>query len=139
MPSRPIQLPFRVGSSPGLNIRGLIAVREIRKGSLIEKCPVILIRRGEESAIQRTALRRYYCEWDERYYCIVLGYGSLLNHSFAPNARYRHDDVRQLFVITAIRRIRPGEEITINYNYHPDSSAPLKPYYLDYDRHRPRG
>jgi len=44
---------------------------------------------------------------------LALGYRSLYNHSFRPNARY--DDVGPLTKdFTALRDIQPGEEITVN-------------------------
>ena len=53
---------------------------------------------------------------------LALGYGSLYNHSFRPNARY--DDVGpQTKEFTAMRDIAPGEEITVNYNGEPTSRA----------------
>src|SRR3954470_16563729 len=125
-----IQLGFSVAISPTLKIRGIVATREIRKGDVIEKCPIILINRKEENALKRTELRSYYCEWDSEYHCIALGYGSLINHSYAPNARYRRDYRNRYLVIQAIRVIRKREEITMNYNYHPDSQAPLEPHFL---------
>ena len=50
--------------------------------------------------------------------CLALGFGSLYNHSYRPNARY--DDVGpQAKSFTALRDIAPGEEITVNYNGEP--------------------
>ena len=53
---------------------------------------------------------------------LALGYGSLYNHSYKPNARY--DDVGpQTKEFTALRDIQPGEEITVNYNAEPKSRS----------------
>ena len=53
---------------------------------------------------------------------LALGYGSLYNHSYRPNARY--DDIGQLTkIFTALRDIPPGEEITVNYNGDPSDRA----------------
>ena len=55
---------------------------------------------------------------------LALGYGSLYNHSYRPNARY--DDVGQRTkLFTALRAIEPGEEITINYNGDPEDGSPV--------------
>jgi SET domain-containing protein len=134
MPAGPMQLSFFVGISPTLNIRGILAARQIKKGVLIEKCPIVLIGKREEPLLKRTVLRNYYYEWDSEHHCFALGYGSLLNHSYTPNARYVRDYETRHLIIRAHRHIKKGEEITINYNCHPDSTDPLEPHLLDFDR-----
>ena len=53
---------------------------------------------------------------------VALGYGSLYNHSYTPNAHYVDvDQCRKRFV--ALRDIEAGEEITINYNAVPDDRS----------------
>jgi SET domain-containing protein len=54
----------------------------------------------------------------------ALGYGSLYNHSYHPNARY-DDRGEQTMVFTAIQDIAPGDEITVNYNAEPLDQSPL--------------
>lgn len=69
-------------------------------------------------------LGKYVFVWDEEHIAIALGYGSLYNHSYAPNARYVDDDpcVKRYF---ALRDIMAGEEITINYNAEPKDGTPV--------------
>ena len=55
---------------------------------------------------------------------VALGYGSLYNHSYQPNARY-DDESGQTKVFTAIRDIAPGEEIMVNYNGEPEDETPV--------------
>jgi SET domain-containing protein len=55
---------------------------------------------------------------------VALGYGSLYNHSYTPNARY-DDESPQIKIFTAIREIAAGEEITINYNGEPSDESPV--------------
>ena len=50
---------------------------------------------------------------------LALGYGSLYNHSYRPNARYEDVGPRTKSFL-AIRDIG-GEEITVNYNGKPRS------------------
>ena len=52
-----------------------------------------------------------------------LGFGSLYNHSYEPNARYEDCRADQVFV--AIRDIADGEEITVNYNGEPGDRSPV--------------
>ncbi len=55
---------------------------------------------------------------------MALGYGSLYNHSYQPNARY-DDESGQTKVFSAIRDIAPGEEIVVNYNGEPEDETPV--------------
>jgi SET domain-containing protein len=99
--------------------RGVFARRNIRKGTVIERAPVILVRTKEvfdNSA--EPMLASYVFEWGKDTVAVVLGYGSLYNHSYQPNAEY-YDSGRLTQVFTALRDIRKGEEITVNYNGWP--------------------
>ena len=105
--------------------RGVCARRLIRSGEVIERVPVLVLPVGE--ILQGDGPQRLtgYCfEWGRGTVAVALGYGSLYNHSFQPNARY--DDERgQTKVFTAIQDIAPGEEITVNYNGEPENESPV--------------
>lgn len=75
-----IDLPFKIGISPTLKIRGNIATCDIKKNTIIEKCPVVLIEIKFENFLEATRLSSYYFIWDDKYHCIVLGYGGIFNH-----------------------------------------------------------
>jgi SET domain-containing protein len=109
--------------------RGVVAERAFAAGETIERPPVIALSAHETALIRETRLAHYYFEWgaDCQQAAIALGYGSLYNHSYSPNARYAfHEDVDHLEII-AQRAIESGEEITINYNnIGPDAAKPLK-------------
>ncbi|MCA8999225.1 MAG: SET domain-containing protein-lysine N-methyltransferase [Planctomycetaceae bacterium] len=95
--------------------RAVFARCPIKKGTILEKVPCIIVRWED---IEDSELAHYVYTWTEKTVAVALGYGSLYNHSFNPNARY--DDLRrQAKVYTAIRDIAAGEEITINYNGDP--------------------
>ncbi len=55
---------------------------------------------------------------------LALGYGSLYNHSYEPNARYEASR-RRTKIFVALRKIATGEEITINYNGEPGDRSPV--------------
>lgn len=55
----------------------------------------------------------YVFGWGEGATALALGYGSLYNHSYDPNATTVETDDE--LVITAVRDIAAGEEIFINY------------------------
>lgn len=106
---------IELGISPKLKIRGILASANILKGEIIEKCPLILIDINEEEHLENTKLREYYFIFNKKYHCIVLGYGSLYNHSFTPNAEIYRDFKNKLIVFKAVKNIRKGEEITYKY------------------------
>lgn len=100
--------------------RGVFARQPIRAGAVIERVPVLVIPYGEDE--WDSGLAPYYFAWGRGTVALALGYGSLYNHSYRPNARY--DDIGQLTkVFTALRDIPPGEEITVNYNGDPSDRA----------------
>ena len=99
--------------------RGVFARRPIRKGEEIERVPVLVMPAKEvRNGLDWTTLGTYCFHWERGKVAVALGYGSLYNHSYRPNARY--DDVGpQTKEFTALRDIQPGEEITVNYNGEP--------------------
>jgi SET domain-containing protein len=109
--------------------RGVVAQRQFRAGETIERPPVIVIPAEEAPLIRDTRLGHYYFEWgdDCQQAAIALGYGSLYNHSYAPNARYEFREDEDCLEFLALRDIEPGEEITINYNnLGPSAAKPLR-------------
>ena len=102
--------------------RGVFAARRFEAGDVVEDCPVLLVPAG---AIVALGLDGYCFEWTDEHCAVALGYGSLYNHSWDPNARYDHDHDRDLVSYTALRRIEPGEEVTINYSGDPEGRADL--------------
>lgn len=119
-----------VGDSalPGAG-RGVFAKESIPEGSLIEQCPVVaLTDPRDRDRLRKTGLVNYYFLWGDARdrAAICLGWGSVYNHSFEPNARYEKvmEDRRMDFY--ALRDIRAGEEILVNYNGSPDNLTPLR-------------
>jgi SET domain-containing protein len=130
-----MDLPFDIGISPTLGIRGIIASRDIRAGEVIERCPVILVEMNQEKSLFETVMKKYYFEWTKKYHAVALGYGSLVNHSYTPNARYDGNYRSMQLVFKAINPIKKGEEITINYNWEPDSQDPVDDFLVDFNAH----
>jgi uncharacterized protein len=101
--------------------RGVFARKAIRKGTIIERAPMILLPIGEVfSHAPKTKLADYVFGWGDDTVAVALGYGSLYNHSYQPNASY-HSAGPQAQIFRAIRDIEAGEEITVNYNGAPSS------------------
>lgn len=104
--------------------RGVVATTTIETGELIECCPVILFHL-EKEILSLSGLGYFYYEWDDDFEAIVLGYGSLYNHSFEPNTQFVRDYIRHIMNFIAVKPIAAGEEITINYNYYPGDYTPM--------------
>lgn len=106
--------------------RGVFAKKKIKKGEVIEICPVIPIPLKEERWLKKTFIDNYYFEWGSRNQpAIVLGYGSLYNHSYNPNAEHDERVKKKEMVFKALKDIKKGEEITHNYNGEPDNTEKL--------------
>lgn len=104
---------------------GVFARRAIEPGETIERVPVLVVPTGHIGKDPDANRLAGYCfEWGQRSLGLALGYGSLYNHSYDPNARYEDAGGRtKLFV--ALRPIASGEEITVNYNGEPADRSPV--------------
>jgi uncharacterized protein len=119
-PSRHIEVKWTAKKG-----RGVFARERIEKGTIIEKVPIVAIPLQEVFGAARTAkLSQYVFNLDSDSVAIALGYGSLYNHSYEPNADYFFPG-RFVQVFRALRTIAPGEEITINYNGKFRDRSPL--------------
>lgn len=107
-----------VGTGP--RGRGVFARRAIPAGAVIERCPVILLPRGE---IGSGVLSHYVFLWGGEHggqYALPTGHGLLFNHDPAHNADFRCDETRGCVEFFAIAAIAAGTEVTIDYDYRPD-------------------
>lgn len=130
-----LTLPYEIGISPTLHIRGMIAAKDIKKGAILEKCPIIRIPKKEMPHLLQTVLQNYYFDWTREHHVIVLGYGSLINHSYTPNAAYKWDYKNKHLIMYAISSIRAGEEVMINYNGVPGDMSPLEEGLTNFNKH----
>ena len=121
-----MQLEVRDTKSKG---RGVFACGNFKRDDLVECVPVIVIPDEQWDSIEPTALEPYVFNFGPQgeHAAIALGYGSLYNHSHSPNALYTKSWEELLIRFVALRDIKDGEEITINYN----GSADRKP--VDFD------
>src|SRR5687768_7122311 len=95
---------------------GVFAARRIRKGEVIERCPVLPLTRAEERKVQSMSLVDYTFEWGSSS-AIVLGFGSLYNHSARPNAWFRPLRKRRQMEFIALRDIKKDEQIFTDYEW----------------------
>ena len=69
--------------------RGVFATAFIAAGTEFERVPVLVMPADE--AMEGAAgevLQHYVFEWGRGTVALALGFGSLYNHSYSPNARY---------------------------------------------------
>lgn len=110
--------------------RGVFARVLIPEGTVFERVPLLVIPAAEVlEGEDNRVLQDYVFEY-KKDVALALGYGSLYNHSYNPNARY-DDAGRQIKEFRALRDIHPGEEITINYNGAEDIMDPVEFHVVD--------
>jgi SET domain-containing protein len=99
--------------------RGVFAARSFRAGEVIEVCPVIALSSDDAARLDATGLYDYYFGWgaDNKGGAIALGFGSLYNHSYVPNAVYHKSEADSTISIVALKSIAPDDEIFIKYNF----------------------
>ncbi len=105
--------------------RGVFATKKFIAAEVIEECPIIFIDESDEINIQKTILGKYIYEWNKNDGAIILGYGSIYNHSYTPNAEYIRDFKNNKLIYKAIKNISIDEEITVNYNGETKNNNPV--------------
>lgn len=105
--------------------RGVFARQPIPRGALIERVPLLLVPIPMiVNGLDNPDLMRFFFMYDDKHLAVCLGYGSLYNHSYTPNARYDQGP-GACMRFTAIRDIAADEEICINYNGSPEDRSPM--------------
>lgn len=106
--------------------RGVFALQNFNVGDIVERCHVIILTPTERKHCEKTVLNHYLYPWrSTRSAAIVLGHGFIYNHSYYPNADWKQDFRSKMMVYRAIKPIKKGEEITVNYNGEPDDTTPI--------------
>jgi SET domain-containing protein len=119
-----IEIKISALSSGEFN-RGVFATRDVSKGELIHEAPVVPFPNEEYELIEKTTLSDYVFSYGANHSAILLGYGSLFNHSYTPNAAYELNFETHIVTFYAYTDIKAGEEILINYNGDVDCDDPL--------------
>jgi uncharacterized protein len=131
--ARPKGRRLDITCPPGLELRsvrgkgrGVFAPRRFRKGEVLERSPVLAMTERQWRHVAKTLLDHYVYEWDGKGGCaMVLGLGSLYNHSYEPNVANLIDRRNGSMDWVALRTIAKGEEITVNYNDEDDPLSDL--------------
>jgi len=126
VPHDPNSKSVRMGVVEGHG-RGMFAARKFMKGELIERAPVIAIDAKKWPSAAKTILSDYAFDWGENdeHAAISLGYISIYNHSYSPNAQLEQMEDELMMDIIAIKDIEAGEQIMVNYNGEPTNQDPL--------------
>jgi len=101
--------------------RGMFALPRFEEGALVEECPVVLLEapfRALPEPLKTLVFNWGFLTDGPAMHALALGHGSLYNHENPSNLRYVADAQAELLRLFAVRRIEPGEELTINYNAH---------------------
>jgi uncharacterized protein len=94
---------------PGLD-RGVFADRPLRKGDIVERCPLVI---GKDAGAP--IIEDYKFMYPGKKTAVALGYGSLYNHSDDPNADWEIRPSLRQIVVRANRAIPKDTEIFIDY------------------------
>lgn len=106
--------------------RCVIATKDFKVGEIIESCPVITFTPKERGHLEKTLMAYYIYPWKStRGASLVFGYGSLINHSFDPNSDWKQNFKTWSMVYRAIKPIKKGDEITVNYNGEPEDTTEI--------------
>jgi uncharacterized protein len=97
---------------------GVFTSEKIRKNTILEIAPVIVLSLKDKKHLDKTLLHDYLFMWgrEEKECCMALGWVPLYNHSYASNCEYLMNFETNEIAIQTVRLIHPNEELTINYN-----------------------
>jgi len=109
---------------------GIFATKAIPADATLEECPYLRINADECAG----SLDDYVFnlepseeDGDSEVYSLVLGWGSLFNHSYKHNTEYWHDTDRDLIVFHTIKKVSAGKQLFVNYGKDWWESRNLKP------------
>lgn len=127
------QAPYQVQVKKSIvaSGNGVFALKSFKKNEVIEICPAIFLPMNEFNHLRKTKMFYYFFEYTNKEFAVVLGYGSLYNHSYKPNAQYRFNFKKRIMTVKAIKKIKAGEEIFFNYNYWSNDQTPLDEWYQE--------
>jgi SET domain-containing protein len=108
--------------------RGVFAKCDIKKNEIIEKCPFIDIPEHDMANLGESILVTYFYYFgkNKQKLIIALGFGSIYNHTYKPNAIYKIKYKEGTIDFIALHEIKKDVEITVNYSYaNPKATSPL--------------
>ena len=109
---------------------GIFTTKAIPADTTLEECPYLRINADEcASTLDDYVFNLEPTEedGDSEVYSLVLGWGSLFNHSYKHNTEYWHDTDRDLIVFHTIKKVTAGMQLFVNYGKDWRQSRDLKP------------
>lgn len=91
----------------------VLANRDFKRNQYITTSPVSLLEIGDIK--EASKFNDYPMYWNGKVDCIAFGEINLLNHSDNPSIYLKRDYKKKLIKAYALRPIKTGEELTINY------------------------
>lgn len=98
--------------------RGVFCNRSFLKDEIIEECPLLIIPADDYDRLAATKLVDYFFSFnkEENTLALALGFGSMYNHAYLPNACYSIDTETKTITFYALDAIGRNEEVCINYS-----------------------
>jgi uncharacterized protein len=106
---------------------GVYTNKAIKKGTVLEVAPVIVMPLKDRKHLDKTLLHDYIFLWgpNEERCAMALGWIPLYNHSYTSNCEYEMNFATNEMMIHSVKSIKAGDEITINYNGSSNDTAKL--------------
>ena len=111
--------------------RGVYARRSIKKDEIIEKCPVIEVPEHDMANLKESILVTYFFYFgkQKQRLAVALGFGSIYNHSYKPNAKYKIKHTEKSMDFIALNDIKKDDEIT--FDYKQENSKNKRPLWFE--------
>jgi hypothetical protein len=113
--------------------RGVFAKCDIKKGEIIERCPIIKVSKNDTANLNESILVTYFFYYgeDKDRLAVALGCGSIYNHSGKPNAAYKLKPDEEIIEFEALNNIEKDAEITFNYYNSADEGDMKNPLWFE--------
>jgi hypothetical protein len=98
--------------------RGIQATTDIKAGTVIEVCDLLILSEKDTKTVNTTELHFYTFYFNKTQDCLVLGCGELFNHSDDNvNVEYKLGTLnsRPVMIFTATKDIKTGYQLFIDY------------------------
>lgn len=98
--------------------REVTASEFIFKDDEIMACELLVLSPFDTLVLNDTGLQFYTFKYNTLQDCLVLGLGEIFNHDDSPNVSYRLEqrDGRSMMIFKALRDIKSGEQLFIDYS-----------------------
>jgi hypothetical protein len=100
--------------------RAIIAERDVKAGEVVTNCELLVLSPEDTIKVNQTDLKWYTFVFnaETKQDCLVMGDGEIFNHDDNANVEYSlvNWDNRKLMQFKAVKDIKRGEQLFINYS-----------------------